>query len=175
MAWCKTAVTPLLMHWSYSSSALTHRFEMISHQAHTSIFLNNTHCIWNHIKHLHISSQPNGGRRKTPRNQTMDMLSNILTKIHGLHYISTNAFVSYAHKNMYNDVALWKCFQITDSFRRSTTQNNLVMRCQFHWFSFVNPNNLLNKVPSCCWFNMSFGTHMDTEYPCMHASTINEL
>ena len=25
MAWCKTAVTPLLMHWSYCSLALSHR------------------------------------------------------------------------------------------------------------------------------------------------------
>ena len=30
MAWCKTAVTPLLMHWSYCSLALSHRYHSCS-------------------------------------------------------------------------------------------------------------------------------------------------
>ena len=29
MAWCKTAVTPLLMHWSYCSLALSHQYEIV--------------------------------------------------------------------------------------------------------------------------------------------------
>ena len=30
MAWCKTAVTPLLMHWSYCSLALSHQYEIFT-------------------------------------------------------------------------------------------------------------------------------------------------
>ena len=33
MAWCKTAVTPLLTHWSYCNLALSHRFVVCSQPA----------------------------------------------------------------------------------------------------------------------------------------------
>ena len=38
MAWCKTAVTPLLTHWSYCSLALSHRYvECTAYQSSTCI------------------------------------------------------------------------------------------------------------------------------------------
>ena len=39
MAYCKTAVTPLLMHWSHCSLALNHQFEIIFMVEDTEIFI----------------------------------------------------------------------------------------------------------------------------------------